>query len=151
MRSPIHTDILIDSGGPGTYSQLLIVKEYMIRLANDARVNESDLYPADYFDFVGGVGFGGYASTTQTSSKLIVIHRLAALIIGHLRMNVDEAIDALLSVASAIFSSDTRGKPDLDTNTKHLKEAVEEILQARGIPLDTKMNDDRSQPVNCKV
>jgi hypothetical protein len=48
-----------DNGGPGTYSQLLILKEYMSRLANDLNVAEEDLYPADYFDLMGGVGFGG--------------------------------------------------------------------------------------------
>jgi hypothetical protein len=48
-----------DSGGPGTYSQLLILKEYMSRLANDLEVAEEDIYPADYFDLMGGVGFGG--------------------------------------------------------------------------------------------
>ena len=48
-----------DSGGPGTYSQLLILKEYMDRLANDLGVGEEDVYPADYFDLMGGVGFGG--------------------------------------------------------------------------------------------
>jgi hypothetical protein len=48
-----------DSGGPGTYSQLLIIKEYMSRLANDIEKDEEDLYPAEYFDLMGGVGFGG--------------------------------------------------------------------------------------------
>jgi hypothetical protein len=49
-----------DSGGPGTYSQLLIIKEYMVRLADDLGVDEAEVYPADYFDLMGGVGFGGY-------------------------------------------------------------------------------------------
>jgi hypothetical protein len=49
-----------DSGGPGTYSQLLIIKEYMARLANDHGIDEGNVYPADYFDLMGGVGFGGY-------------------------------------------------------------------------------------------
>jgi hypothetical protein len=62
-----------DSGGPGTYSQLLIIKEYMVRLAIDLGVDESEVYPADYFDLMGGVGFGGYANyiyRTQISSPL---------------------------------------------------------------------------------
>jgi hypothetical protein len=48
-----------DNGGPGTYSQLLILKEYMARLANDLDLAEEDIYSADYFDMMGGVGFGG--------------------------------------------------------------------------------------------
>jgi hypothetical protein len=49
----------LDSGGPGTYSQLLILKEYMSLLASDLGVEEENVYPADYFDLMGGVGFGG--------------------------------------------------------------------------------------------
>ena len=56
LTEPSHCT---DSGGPGTYSQLLILKDYMSRLANDLGVSEEDIYPADYFDLMGGVGFGG--------------------------------------------------------------------------------------------
>lgn len=49
-----------DNGGPGTYSQLIILKDYMSRLANDLGVDEEDVYPADHFDLMGGVGFGGW-------------------------------------------------------------------------------------------
>jgi hypothetical protein len=31
----------------------------MSRLTNDLSVSEGDIYPADYFDLMGGVGFGG--------------------------------------------------------------------------------------------
>lgn len=37
------------------------MKEYMARLAEDLEVDESDIYPADHFDLMGGIGFGGYA------------------------------------------------------------------------------------------
>ena len=56
---PSHS-ILTDNGGPGAYSQLLILKEYMARFARDSDLDECDLYPADYFELMGGVGFGGY-------------------------------------------------------------------------------------------
>jgi hypothetical protein len=55
----LRTNIISDAGGPGTYSQLLIVKEYMSKLATDLGVEQDSLYPADYFDLMGGVGFGG--------------------------------------------------------------------------------------------
>jgi len=32
----------------------------MSRLATDLGVSEDDVHPADYFDLIGGVGFGGY-------------------------------------------------------------------------------------------
>jgi hypothetical protein len=31
----------------------------MNRLANDLDIAEQDIYPADHFDLMGGVGFGG--------------------------------------------------------------------------------------------
>jgi len=31
----------------------------MSRLADELGVAEEDVYPADYFDLIGGVGFGG--------------------------------------------------------------------------------------------
>ena len=31
----------------------------MSRRANDLEIAEEDVYPADFFDLMGGVGFGG--------------------------------------------------------------------------------------------
>jgi len=36
-----------------------MVKAYMDRLATVLGIEEDTLYPADYFDLMGGVGFGG--------------------------------------------------------------------------------------------
>jgi hypothetical protein len=77
--------------------------------------------------------------------------RLVALILGHLRMNVSEAIDALLDVASAIFPEDSQQTADLELNTSNLKEAIEGLLQRRAVALDTKMNDPNRQSTRCKV
>ena len=139
-----------DSGGPGTYSQLLIIKEYMVRLANDLGINEGDVYPADYFDLIGGVGFGGYVfPNTETVSHHLF--RLVAILLGHLWMNVDEAIEALLKVALAVFPDSPNPEPDQETRTSLLKESVESILQTRGIPPDRKMQDTSEESVGCKV
>jgi hypothetical protein len=40
----------------------VILKEYTSRPASDLGVSEDDVYLADYFDLMGGVGFGGYVS-----------------------------------------------------------------------------------------
>jgi hypothetical protein len=139
-----------DSGGPGTYSQLLIIKEYMVRLADDLGVEEGDIYPADYFDLMGGVGFGGWVFKFNE----VVSHdpsRLVAILLGHLRMNVDEAIDALLAVALAIFPNEPRPPFDPESNTRQLSGAVENILQTRGFPSDRKMQEKGEEPVRCKV
>ncbi|KIM24403.1 hypothetical protein M408DRAFT_27066 [Serendipita vermifera MAFF 305830] len=124
-----------DNGGPGTYSQLLILKEQMSRLASDLHVGEDEVYPADYYDLMGGVGLGG----------------LIAIMLGPLRMNVDEAIDGLLDVTSRIFPDASSEVIDREVNTKNLSGAVEDILQAKNISLDTKMKEDARKETRCKV
>jgi hypothetical protein len=82
---------------------------------------------------------------------LINLFRLVAVLIGHLRMNLNETVDALLEVASAVFPEEPQKTIDRASNTKQLKKAVEGILEARSIPLSTKMNDPERTPTNCKV
>jgi hypothetical protein len=45
-----------DSGGLRTFSQLLILREYISRLADGLGVTEEGVYPADHFDLMGGFG-----------------------------------------------------------------------------------------------
>jgi Patatin-like phospholipase len=140
---------IIDGGGPGTYSQLLMIKEYTVRLASDLGIDEKDVYPADYFDLMGGVGFGGYV---VLYTEIVSYHpcRLVAILLGHLRMTVDEAIEALLDVAAATFPDDS---PNFghETRTRQLSESVKSILQARGIAPDMKMQDTDENSARCKV
>ncbi|KIM22765.1 hypothetical protein M408DRAFT_279360 [Serendipita vermifera MAFF 305830] len=124
-----------DNGGPGTYSQLLILKEYMSRLASDLVVAEDDVCPADYFDLIGGVGFGG----------------LVAFMLGRLRMNVNQAIDELLALTDLLSFDDSNGDIDREKNSNILRESLENMLQTRGITLDTKMTETDSSSENSKV
>jgi hypothetical protein len=50
---------LVDGGGPGCFSQLVILDEIMGRIAYDQQLDKKQMHPADYFDLMGGVGFGG--------------------------------------------------------------------------------------------
>jgi hypothetical protein len=122
----------------------------MARLANDRGVDEGDVYPADYFDLMCGVGFGGCVVIFIG----IVSHslfRLVAICLGHLCMNVDEAIEALQDVALAVFPDNSQPKPDPETRMTQLGESVKRILQARGIPPDRKMQDTGEDFIGCKV
>jgi hypothetical protein len=76
---------------------------------------------------------------------------LVAIMLGRLRMNVNDAIDALLAVATAIFSEGSQEVPDPEINSKKLKGAIEDMLQTRGLPLNTKMYDRNSPQTGCKV
>jgi hypothetical protein len=66
-------------------------------------------------------------------------------------MNVDEAVDALLNVALAVFPDESSPNPDREANTRKLRESVENILQTRNIPPNRKMQEKGEDPVGCKV
>ena len=65
-HSPLRFRFDADNGEAGTYSQILLIQEYMNRLVIDLGVSDDQLYPADYFDLMGGVGFGGYDYLAST-------------------------------------------------------------------------------------
>jgi hypothetical protein len=140
-----------DSGGPGTYSQLLILKEYMSRLANDLGFEEEDIYPADHFDLIGGTGFGGWVFVPFHPVKLSNGYSLVAVILGHLRMNVEEAIDGLITVATTIFPEGYQDVPDPEVNSKNLKSAMEKMLRTKEITVNAKMRERDSPQKRCKV
>ena len=71
--------------------------------------------------------------------------------LGHLRMNVDEAIDALITVATAVFPEVSQDITDPAANSRNLKDAIEDMLQARNIPINTKMYERDRQQTRCKV
>jgi hypothetical protein len=77
--------------------------------------------------------------------------RLVAICLGHLRMGVDEAIEALQDVALAVFPDNSQPGPDPETRMIQLGESVKSILQARGIPHDRKMQDTGEEFAGCKV
>lgn len=71
--------------------------------------------------------------------------------LGHFRMNISQAIDSLLDVAFAVFPEGSQQASSSETNSNKLKEAIEDILQTRQIPLDTKMNEPDRPRIGCKV
>jgi hypothetical protein len=76
---------------------------------------------------------------------------LVALMLGRLRMNVDDAIDALIAVTTGIFPEGSQDVPDPGTNSRKLKEAIEDMLQTRGLAVNTKMYERNSPQTACKV
>jgi hypothetical protein len=71
--------------------------------------------------------------------------------LGHLRMNVEEAIDALITVATAVFGEDSQDTATPEASSEHLKEAIEEMLQAREISVKAKMYERDRPQTRCKV
>ncbi|KIM30293.1 hypothetical protein M408DRAFT_296513 [Serendipita vermifera MAFF 305830] len=124
-----------DNGGPGAYSQLLILKEQMRRLASDLHAGEDEIYPADYFDLMGGVGFGGFS----------------ALLLGCLRLSIEEAMEELAQIGAASFTQKVDEIITPESNMARLKEAVEDMLRHYKYPLDIRLKDQRFRNGRCKV
>ena len=79
--------------------------------------------------------------------------RVAALLLGHLRMNIDQAVDALLNVATAVFPTGSEEQPNPETNTNNLQVAVNDMIQGCNIASDIKMYDRHTRPPSsrCRV
>ena len=66
-------------------------------------------------------------------------------------MNVDEAIENVINVATAVFPHKIIGEVDLEGNLVKLKEAVEQVLEKRKLPRDLRLDDDQFPFTRCKV
>jgi Patatin-like phospholipase len=64
------------------------------------------LRPSKYFDLIVGTSTGGSVSRYLNVESLLTISRLIAIMLGRLRMSVEECIDQYEKLASKIF-----GKP----------------------------------------
>jgi len=70
--------------------------------------------PCDYFDLIGGTSTGGYVlqfsqrecDTQPVAWKfwILTLNRIIALMLGRLRMGVDECIEKYIALSSASFS-----------------------------------------------
>ena len=122
----------------------------MNRLAHDMRVSEDEVYPADYFELMGGVGFGGCVCRIRSPPVFLYGRRLAVVALGLLGMNVDQTIDTVITLASAVFPEDSQEAIERSERSRNLKAAVEDMLQARNISIAAKMYDP-NRPSKCKV
>jgi hypothetical protein len=104
----------------------------MFRLAFRPDAEMDELRPADYFDLMGGVGFGG----------------LVALLLGRLRMTTSQAMEELATIGTETFpKDDDMVAPDV--NMARLRKAIESMLERHGHSVDTKLRD--SSDNRCKV
>ncbi|KIM22352.1 hypothetical protein M408DRAFT_79164, partial [Serendipita vermifera MAFF 305830] len=77
--------------------------------------------------------------------------RLVAFMLGHLRMNVNQAIDALFAITADLSFDDSENDIDRERNSTILRDSLETILQERGISPETKMNDPNASSKRSKV
>ncbi|KAL1835370.1 hypothetical protein VTJ49DRAFT_6917 [Mycothermus thermophilus] len=124
--------LALDGGGVRGLSSLMILRRLMETVDPDAPPK-----PCDYFDMIGGTSTGG----------------LIAIMLGRLRMTVDECIDAYTTLSDRVFEKQThrvtiKGKLQGRFDSAELERAVKTILVKRGLDEDALLNDPDSP---CKV
>lgn len=124
--------VSFDGGGPGVISELVMMEEFMERMAYDTDIEGNEPNLTECWDLMGGVGFGG----------------LAALLLGRLCMTAQEAMDELITIGKAIFPKEPQEKSP-EENTRGLRTAVEDMLRRNGHFADLKLRE--SAPTRCKV
>ncbi|PVF91879.1 FabD/lysophospholipase-like protein, partial [Serendipita vermifera] len=125
----------LDGGGPGCFSQLVILDEIMGRIAHDGQLDKKQMRPADYFDLMGGVGFGAYIG----------------FMLGALRMTVKEAMKELHTLGSKLRMGDTDAQISPSERLDILKNGVQQMLRDQGVSETVDMQDPQFSSSKCKV
>jgi hypothetical protein len=82
----------LDSGGVRGLSSLLILREITRTVQHITGETPQPLRPCDVFDLIVGTGIGG----------------ISAILLGRMRLTIDEAIDDYIRMADAVFQSPSR-------------------------------------------
>ncbi|KAK3325058.1 acyl transferase/acyl hydrolase/lysophospholipase [Apodospora peruviana] len=133
-RSPIGLNLLcLDGGGIRGLSSLYILKQLM-----ESIDMEKPPLPCDYFDMIGGTSTGG----------------LIAIMLGRLRMSVDECIDTYRAMAPRIFTKvnhrlNLRGKVQGRFDHVAVEDGVKDLLRKRLLSENELLFYSRTEP--CKT
>ncbi|KAH8689905.1 acyl transferase/acyl hydrolase/lysophospholipase [Talaromyces proteolyticus] len=125
--------LALDGGGVRGLSALMILQQLMEAINPHAPPK-----PCDYFDIIGGTSTGG----------------LIAIMLGRLKMSIDECIDAYLKLSDRIFQKKRhrltiKGKIQGRFDSEELERAVKEIITTQGLQEDTLLKDEPDAA--CKV
>ncbi|KAJ9634597.1 hypothetical protein H2199_008880 [Coniosporium tulheliwenetii] len=125
--------LALDGGGIRGLSSLMILEQLMQTIDPEALPK-----PCEYFDMIGGTSTGG----------------LIAIMLGRLRLSIDECIDAYLSLSDRVFRKKghrvtVKGQMQGRFDSEELARAVKEIVKKQGLPEDALLKD--TPGASCKV
>jgi len=126
--------LAIDGGGVRGLSSLIILEQLMETINPD-----SPPKPCDYFDMIGGTSTGG----------------LIAIMLGRLRMSIDECIEAYILLSDRIFQKKRhqgvtkKGNIQGRFDSEELTRAVKEVVASKGLHEDALLKDTSDNA--CKV
>ncbi|MCJ1269239.1 hypothetical protein MMC22_009129 [Lobaria immixta] len=125
--------LALDGGGVRGLSALIILAQLMETIDPD-----SPPKPCDYFDMIGGTSTGG----------------LIAIMLGRLKLSIDDCIDAYLSLSGRVFQKKrhrvtTKGNIQGRFDSEELERAVKEVVIKQGLHKDALLKDASDNA--CKV
>ncbi|KAG6867495.1 hypothetical protein C0993_002100 [Termitomyces sp. T159_Od127] len=125
--------LVLDDGGTRGLSELLIIQELMNRIKYITNASVSPK-PCEYFDMIGGVGTGG----------------LIALMLGRLKMPIDQAIKEYVTLCSRVFSDKKWQGRNEKFRASVFEASIEAIIKSSGLLPNALLRDDGSQGFdNC--
>jgi hypothetical protein len=127
----------------------------MSRIAHDKKLDKKTMCPGDYFDLMGGVGFGAYVFislyTVLKSSIKLILSSYIAFMLGALRMTVKDAMKELHAVGSKLRMDESNELLSPKERLDILKEEIKEVLRRKDVPVDIELQDERFSSLPCKV
>jgi len=125
----------LDGGGIRGLSELIVLREIMQRIQHDEGL-ETVPRPCEYFDLIGGTSTGG----------------LIALMLGRLRLTIDEAMDQYGRFAQYVFSEKKWKGQDGTFKASKLEEIIKRIIKDYGVEksADERMMDPRPVGQVCR-
>ncbi|KAJ7854588.1 FabD lysophospholipase-like protein [Mycena olivaceomarginata] len=126
--------LALDGGGIRGLSMLIILEHLMYKLKVEENLPAVP-HPCDYFDLIGGTSTGG----------------LIALMLGRLRMSVEDAVKAYGQLAKEVFSDVKSPGSAGRFKASKLEKAIKEMVRARSASQDPeeKLEDIRDNA--CKM
>jgi hypothetical protein len=143
-----------DGGGIRGMSGLLILKEIMARIQYQRNL-DSMPFPYDYFDLMGGSGTGGFVAILITPCCCLIIlfffRRILVLMLGRLRMSIDDAIKYYDFLTRKVFSDGKKVIGSSKFKATALEDAIKEMVKATTGDADSPMLDALSDRDVCKT
>ncbi|KAI9892414.1 MAG: hypothetical protein M1814_001371 [Vezdaea aestivalis] len=127
----------LDGGGVRGVSTLQVLKHLMETIAFDAQLDFTPK-PCEYFDLIGGTSTGG----------------LIAIMLGRLKMDVQECMDAYVDMSDQIFQKkhnrvSVRGKFQGRFDSDELERCIKKIIRDHGFDENELLKD--LPDASCKV
>jgi hypothetical protein len=139
-----------DGGGIRGLSELLVLREIMSRIQHLENLPSPPL-PCKYFDLIGGTSTGGFVAIVSLN-VLCPYHlrRLIALMLGRLRMPIDECIKHYGLLSEQVFSK-VKLAGDGKFSASTLEKTIKKIIEDCTHDTEARMMDPRPENEVCRT